>query len=169
MTKQGNPRGEQGNPRVHEHGDAEGDTISDHFAYRAVLRKNRALDLTYRMIVAVVGATIIVIGIILLPLPGPGWLIIFGGLFVLSTEFEWAERLLDYARDKVRAWTEWVKEQSLLVRALIGLGCLLIVAGALWGYVALAGRSGLDPVHRLGLLPALSSGERPATMSTADD
>ncbi len=58
---------------------------------------------------------------------------------MLSTEFAWAERLLEYARDKVRAWTEWVKEQSLLIRALIGLGCLLIVAGALWGYVALRG------------------------------
>ncbi len=139
MTKQGIPRGEQGNPRVHGHGDAEGDTISDHFAFRAALRKNRALDLTYRVIVGIVGATIIVIGIILLPLPGPGWLIIFGGLFVLSTEFAWAERLLDYARDKVRAWTEWVKDQTLLIRALIGLGCLLIVAAAVLGYVALQG------------------------------
>jgi len=139
VTKQGNPRGEQGNRRVHGHGDAEGDTISDHFAYRAFLRRNRALDLTYRVIVGIVGATIIVIGIILLPLPGPGWLVIFGGLFVLSTEFAWAERLLDYARDKVRAWTEWVKDQSLLIRALIGLGCLLIVAVAVLAYVALQG------------------------------
>jgi uncharacterized protein (TIGR02611 family) len=139
VTKQGNPRGEQGNRRVHGHGDAEGDTISDHFAYRAFLRRNRALDLTYRVAVGIVGATIIVIGIILLPLPGPGWLIIFGGLFVLSTEFAWAERLLDYARGKVHAWTEWVKEQSLLIRALIGLGCLVIVAAAVLGYVALQG------------------------------
>jgi len=139
VTKQGNPRGEQGNPRVHGHGDAEGDTISDHFAFRAALRKNRALDLTYRVAVGVVGATIIVIGIILLPLPGPGWLIIFGGLFVLSTEFAWAERLLDYARGKVHAWTEWVKDQSLLIRTLIGLACMVIVAAAVLVYVALQG------------------------------
>ena len=139
MTKQGNPRREQGGRRVHGHGEAEGDTISDHFAFRGALRKNRALDLTYRVAVGVVGATIIVIGIILLPLPGPGWLIIFGGLFVLSTEFVWAERLLDYAKDKVHAWTEWVKDQSLLIRALIGLGCMVIVAAALLAYVALQG------------------------------
>jgi len=126
---------------VHAAGDEHDDegTISDRFAYRAFLRKNRAMDLAYRITVGLVGLTIIVIGIILLPLPGPGWLIIFGGLFVLSTEFEWAERLLEYARDKVRAWTEWVKEQSLLIRALIGFGCLLIVAVAVLGYVALQG------------------------------
>ena len=135
MTKQGNPRGVHAAQGEH---DDEG-TISDRFAYRACLRKNRAMDLTYRITVGLVGLTIIVIGIILLPLPGPGWLVIFGGLFVLSTEFEWAERLLEFARDKVRAWTEWVKEQSLLVRALLGLGCMVIVAGALWGYVALQG------------------------------
>lgn len=114
-------------------------TFSDRFAYRAVVRKNRALDLSYRIAVGLIGVAIIVIGIVLLPLPGPGWLIIFAGLFVLSTEFEWAERLLHFARDKVQAWTDWVKRQSLLVRSLIALGCLLIVAGAIWGYVAWMG------------------------------
>jgi uncharacterized protein (TIGR02611 family) len=140
VTKQGNPHGEPDAPADHDAPpDHDEGTISDRFAYRAFLRTNRAMDLTYRITVGLVGLTIIVIGIILLPLPGPGWLIIFGGLFVLSTEFEWAERLLEYARDKVHAWTEWVKEQSLLIRAVIGLGCLLIVAGALWGYVAWKG------------------------------
>lgn len=136
MTKQGNRPDSQDGPGDHDHDEG---TISDRFAYRAVLRKNRAMDLTYRITVALVGVAIIVIGIILLPLPGPGWLVIFGGLFVLSTEFEWAERLLEYARDKVHTWTEWVKEQSLLVRAIIGLGCLLIVVGAIWGYIAWKG------------------------------
>ncbi len=140
MTKQGNRPDSQSGPGDHEHDhDHDEGTISDRFAYRGVLRRNRALDLTYRITVALVGVTIIVIGVILLPLPGPGWLVIFAGLFVLSTEFEWAERLLEYARDKVQAWTAWVKEQSLLVRAMIGLGCLLIVTGALWGYVAWKG------------------------------
>ena len=140
MTKQGNPRGEPGEQVDHDaQADHDEGTISDRFPYRAFLRKNRAMDLTYRITVGLVGVTIIIIGIILLPLPGPGWLIIFGGLFVLSTEFEWAERLLEYARDKVHAWTQWVKKQSLLIRALIGLGCLVIVAAALWGYVAWKG------------------------------
>jgi uncharacterized protein (TIGR02611 family) len=133
VTKQGNRRD---GPDKTEAGEG---TISDRFAYRALLRKNRAMNHVYRVTVAVVGSTIILIGIVLLPLPGPGWLVIFTGLFVLSTEFEWADRLLVFARDKVRAWTDWIKAQSLLIRALIGLGSLLIVAGALGGYVAWKG------------------------------
>jgi uncharacterized protein (TIGR02611 family) len=129
VTKQGNR---------HDGPHNEG-TISDRFAYRALLRKNRAMNHAYRVTVAAVGLTIIAIGIVLLPLPGPGWLVIFGGLFVLSTEFEWADRLLVFARGKVRAWTDWLTEQRLIIRALIGLGCLLIVAGTLWAYVAWRG------------------------------
>jgi uncharacterized protein (TIGR02611 family) len=119
---------------------------SGRFGFRDALRRNRALDLSYRVGVGIVGVAIIVIGIILLPLPGPGWLIIFAGLFVLSTEFEWADRLLHYARGKVYAWTDWVKEQSLVVRALIALGCFLIVAAALWLYVAWKGIPGWIPL-----------------------
>ena len=130
MTKQDN------SPARRDRGEQ---TFSDRFAYRAVLRKNRAIDMSYRVTVGLVGLAIIVVGVVLLPLPGPGWLIIFGGLFVLSTEFEWAERLLHFARDKVRAWTQWVKRQSLAVRALIGLGSLLVIAGAVWAYVAWQG------------------------------
>jgi uncharacterized protein (TIGR02611 family) len=107
--------------------------------FRAFFARHPSLDLSYRVVVGVLGTAIIVTGIILLPLPGPGWLIIFAGLALLSTEFEWAGRLLDYARDKVRSWTHWVGRQSLPVRAAIGLGGLLLVAGAVWAYVAVQG------------------------------
>ncbi len=32
-------------------------------------------------------------GVRLVPLPGPGWLIVFLGLAILGTEFAWARRL----------------------------------------------------------------------------
>jgi uncharacterized protein (TIGR02611 family) len=53
-------------------------------------------------VVAVVGFTVLAIGIVLLPLPGPGWAVIFGGLAILATEFIWARRLRDQARAYVR-------------------------------------------------------------------
>lgn len=56
---------------------------------------NRILKFFKKAGVLVLGVTIIIIGIILLPLPGPGMLIIAGGLLVLSTEFMWAERHLE--------------------------------------------------------------------------
>jgi hypothetical protein len=51
-----------------------------------------------KVVVLVVGVTIILIGVALLILPGPGWLIIFGGLGLLATEFAWARYILKQAR-----------------------------------------------------------------------
>ena len=47
-----------------------------------------------RLIVAVVGGTVLLIGLALLVLPGPAFLVIPLGLGILATEFVWARRLL---------------------------------------------------------------------------
>lgn len=47
------------------------------------------------------GALVTLLGIAALPLPGPGWLIIAGGLAILSRDVEWAGRLLRYVRKRV--------------------------------------------------------------------
>jgi uncharacterized protein (TIGR02611 family) len=54
-----------------------------------------------RIAVTIVGFAVLVIGIVLIPLPGPGWAIVFGGLAILATEYVWAQRLLNYAKRKV--------------------------------------------------------------------
>ena len=54
-----------------------------------------------RTAVTVVGFAVVLLGIVLIPLPGPGWLIVFGGLAILATEYVWARRLLNYARRRV--------------------------------------------------------------------
>lgn len=113
--------------------------------FRAFFARNRTLDLTYRIVIAVVGISIVLGGLALIPLPGPGWLIVFGGLAVLATEFAWAARLLALARAKVHGWTSWVTRQSVLVRAAIGLGGLMVVAGALWLYLTVWGTPGWVP------------------------
>ena len=107
--------------------------------FREFFARHKSLDLTYRVVVAVIGTAVVVGGVALIPLPGPGWLIVFGGLAILATEFEWAGRLLDFARRNVLGWTRWVGRQSLLVRGLIGLVGLLFVGAVLWAYVALQG------------------------------
>ena len=55
----------------------------------------------------VVGCALVLIGLVLaLPgVPGPGLLIVFGGLTVLGTEFEWARRLRDWMHGAVRRVT----------------------------------------------------------------
>ncbi len=52
-----------------------------------------------RLVVAVIGSTVLLIGIALLVVPGPGWAVIFLGLAVLGTEFAWARRLLHHTRE----------------------------------------------------------------------
>ena len=47
-----------------------------------------------RVIVAVVGGTVLLIGVALLVLPGPAVVVIPLGLAILATEFVWARRLL---------------------------------------------------------------------------
>ncbi|MDJ0350481.1 TIGR02611 family protein [Cryobacterium sp. PH29-G1] len=82
---------------------------------RRALRRARAwvdghpyLLIAYRVGVGALGTVIIVIGVVLIPLPGPGWLIVFLGLAVLGTEFAWARRLGDFLKRIVtRAWAWW--------------------------------------------------------------
>ena len=47
------------------------------------------------------GFILVVLGIILLPLPGPGWLVIAAGLVVLAQDFVWAERTLAIVRNRL--------------------------------------------------------------------
>jgi uncharacterized protein (TIGR02611 family) len=54
-----------------------------------------------RTAVTVVGFAVVLIGVVLIPLPGPGWLIVFGGLAILATEYVWAQRLLSYSKRRV--------------------------------------------------------------------
>ena len=56
-----------------------------------------------RAAVTIAGFALILAGIVLLVLPGPGWLLIIIGLAVLATEYVWAERALDVAKQKAKA------------------------------------------------------------------
>lgn len=53
-----------------------------------------------RIAVTIAGFAVLLAGIALLVLPGPGWLLIFAGLAILATEYVWAQRLLLKAKEK---------------------------------------------------------------------
>ena len=78
--------------------------------------------------VGIVGALVVGLGILLIPLPGPGWLIVFAGLGIWAIEFRWAQLLLAWGRGKFRLWTFWVSARSWPVRALIGAVGLIFLA-----------------------------------------
>jgi uncharacterized protein (TIGR02611 family) len=103
--------------------------VADRLGFRARLKRNPALALAYRIGVGVVGTLIVVLGLALVPLPGPGWLIVFVGLGILATEFAWAERVLDFARRTLKSWLRWLGRQHLAVRGLISLVTVCFVLG----------------------------------------
>jgi uncharacterized protein (TIGR02611 family) len=68
---------------------------------RAVLRHAR------RLIVLVVGTTVLLFGVVLLVTPGPAFVVIPIGLAILSIEFAWARRLLYRVKEGVRTGMDW--------------------------------------------------------------
>jgi len=123
---------------------------------RERIRSRRTGRAVYRIVVALLGVVITLGGLVLVPLPGPGWLIVLAGLAVLSTEFDPARRLLDFARDRLRAWTAWLGRQGLAARAGVGLGTALCVGAGLWLAAAVAGVPAWVPDAVVPPLPGLS-------------
>jgi uncharacterized protein (TIGR02611 family) len=99
--------------------------------WRQRVAANAPLNSAYRGGVGVVGFIILIGGAAAIPLPGPGWLIVIGGLFVLATEFTWAERLLEFTKKHVKSWTDWATRQPIWARAMIGLATAAFVYGVL--------------------------------------
>jgi uncharacterized protein (TIGR02611 family) len=92
---------------------------TDTGAHRALARLRARLDsrpwlrLTYKIVVTAVGVTVVLIGIALLVLPGPGWLLIFLGLGILGTEFPVVRRLTDRLKALVmRVWHTWRERRA---------------------------------------------------------
>ena len=66
------------------------------------------LNVAYRTAVAVLGGGLAILGLLLVPLPGPGWLVVFLGLAVLGTEFHWAKRIAGWLKRMLdRFWAWW--------------------------------------------------------------
>ena len=107
--------------------------------WRRRIAARRSVNHPYRIAVGVVGGLVVALGIVAIPLPGPGWLIVIAGLFVLATEFLWAERLLDFTKEHVKRWTDWVTDQPVWVRLLIAAATAAFVYGVLVATLHLTG------------------------------
>ncbi len=62
--------------------------------------------------VLLIGLPLFAVGIILIPLPGPGLLVCFAALFILSLEFEWAKPYLERVKTEYKKIMEKSKERS---------------------------------------------------------
>lgn len=76
--------------------------------WRASIRHRPVLNTIYRGTIVFISVVVVVIGLILVPLPGPGWLIVFIGLTIMGSEFRWARRFTNWLRAKLeKFWTWW--------------------------------------------------------------
>src|SRR3954471_18655231 len=99
------------------------------------VRANPTGRLALRICIGVLGTLVIGLGLVLIPLPGPGWAIVILGLAIWALEFRWARSLLHFTRRHVQAWTKWVVRQSVPVRILLGAVGLMFVAMVVWASV----------------------------------
>ena len=111
--------------------------------FRGRVRKIPGGRLLWRLVVTVLGVAVLGIGIILLPLPGPGWLIIFGGLSILASEYAWAARLLAWVRRVFVRWKSWVRSRPMWLRLLLILLSVALLAALIVAAWFVAGRPGL--------------------------
>jgi uncharacterized protein (TIGR02611 family) len=65
----------------------------------------------WRTVIFLVGFTIVVLGVVLLPLPGPGTLVVALGLAILSLEFVWAQHTLDKLKSAARRARDAAKKK----------------------------------------------------------
>jgi hypothetical protein len=104
-----------------------------------------------RIALEIVGWALVIGGIAALVLPGPGLLMLFGGLAVLSQQYEWAERRL--APIKYRALkgaAESVETWPRIVMSVTGV-LVLVLAGILWIWSPEV--PGWWPIHERWWLP----------------
>jgi uncharacterized protein (TIGR02611 family) len=111
-----------------------------------------------RLLIFILGVSVLLAGVAMLALPGPGVVVIIVGLVILATEFTWAERALDKTTETAAGAATKVTGNKNGQLALAASGIGMIVAGVLVAVffsnflivgisIAIAGVIGLGTLH----------------------
>lgn len=76
------------------------DTAERRFSVKTLADSTRRA--ARRVVVGVIGTTVLVAGVVMIVTPGPAILVIPAGLAILGTEFRWARRHVDRIRSELR-------------------------------------------------------------------
>ncbi|PCG81193.1 TIGR02611 family protein [Streptomyces sp. WZ.A104] len=97
------------------------------------IKASKPLHLSWQVGVFVVGLGVVVAGVLMLVLPGPGWLVIFAGMAIWATEFVWAQLVLRWTKRKVteaaqRALDPKVRRRNIILTT-VGLVVMAVLVG----------------------------------------
>jgi uncharacterized protein (TIGR02611 family) len=112
-----------------------------------LIRANPTGRVTLKIGIGVAGLAVVALGLALVPLPGPGWLIVLLGLSIWAIEFAWARHLLQFTRRQLQRWTRWIGDQSWPVRIAIGLVGMVFVSVVVWASLKFS--FGIDVVEKI--------------------
>jgi uncharacterized protein (TIGR02611 family) len=85
---------------------------------------------TKRIVVLFLGTAVLVAGVLMLVLPGPGIIVIILGFAILATEFAWAERALDRTTSKAASAASKVSDNKNGRLLLAVSGVAMLIGGA---------------------------------------
>jgi uncharacterized protein (TIGR02611 family) len=101
---------------------------------------NGSWKMLRRLTITVVGLLVLLIGVVMIIAPGPGFLVIALGLLILSVEYEWARRRLDTVKAKARTLADQAAANRLstsisvlFALGIVGLGGVLALSELLPG------------------------------------
>jgi hypothetical protein len=86
-----------------------------------------------RIVLGVVGGVLVLVGVVLLVLPGPGLLLVLAGLILLSRAIPAVSRFVDPVRDRAMLAAESSVNSAWRVAGSVLAGLGLIAAGVVWG------------------------------------
>lgn len=104
--------------------------------WRDRVRRNAFLNSAWRIAVFTVGMAVLLAGIAMLVLPGPGWAAIFVGFAILATEFAWARAALTRAKHTANRAKERALDPRVRLRnTVIGVCCGAVTAAGVILYL----------------------------------
>jgi uncharacterized protein (TIGR02611 family) len=125
--------------------------LPPHLRARAWARRRRSTHVLWQAGVLFLGLGLILAGIAMLVLPGPGWATIILGLIVLASEYAWARRLLAPVRRWARRAAEAALDPRVRRRNLAIVAVVLLVGAGLAAWYVI--NFGLTARPVLDLIP----------------
>lgn len=112
----------------------------DRWRWRRKIRQNPHQLRVYRVGVAIAGLFFVVLGFVTGPLPGPGGIpLVLLGLAIWASEFEWANRLMQFFKAQLHRFRSWSRPRQVLawlvffaVCGLFGYSYLLTIGPPAW-------------------------------------